>query len=246
MKRVVTFLGLFLIGASANGANGQKTDGIAIPDWSRGNAIPNSPVKSTTPKKTTANTQASSVQKTTLDAKLEAATKIQSTKIDNFTAYSNGVAVDNNTGLMWMRCSLGQTWNGKTCIGNALKYKWNNINGIISNLNNMGYIGHNGWRLPNINELAGIRYCSSGFDRPIVQSITTWCYGNTYQKPTINVEIFPKTALGSYWTSSTMGPHKANVWDENDLWGVDFVDGNMHGNDRNNYHLHIRLVREVY
>ena len=37
---------------------------------------------------------------------------------------SQGLWQDSKTELVWMRCSLGQTWNGKTCIGKGIKYKW--------------------------------------------------------------------------------------------------------------------------
>lgn len=35
-----------------------------------------------------------------------------------------GLVLDKQNGLMWMRCSLGQTWNGQTCTGTAKEYKW--------------------------------------------------------------------------------------------------------------------------
>lgn len=250
MKRVITFLGLFLIGASANGANEQKTDGIAIPDWSRGNAIPNSPVKSTTPKKTTANTQASSVQKTTLDAKSEAATKIKSTKIDNFTAYSNGVVVDNNTKLMWMRCSLGQTWDGKTCVGQAQADTWEESLSLVNELNKQTYGGYNDWRLPYIEELHSLVYCSMGFIKKNniptkkggFKMVEEGCAGKNYQKPTINESAFPNTYNKVYWSLSIyVSP---NGEKDKERWGVFFSRGVDSYYDKNSKR-YIRVVRDI-
>ena len=42
----------------------------------------------------------------------------------NFTINSDGTVTHKTTGLMWMRCSLGQTWDGKTCKDMAAIYTW--------------------------------------------------------------------------------------------------------------------------
>ncbi len=53
---------------------------------------------------------------------------------------------DKRTGLIWQRCSLGQTWDGNTCAGTAKKYKWPQA---LAKSQALG----NGYRLPNIREL---------------------------------------------------------------------------------------------
>jgi len=40
----------------------------------------------------------------------------------NDTLMPKGMWKDPATGLIWDRCSLGQTWDGATCTGNAEKY----------------------------------------------------------------------------------------------------------------------------
>jgi len=57
------------------------------------------------------------------------------------------------SGAVWMRCSLGQTWNGTNCDGTATKFIWDNAILAVGSLN---YGGHNDWRLPTIDELRSI------------------------------------------------------------------------------------------
>ena len=83
---------------------------------------------------------------------------------------------DTQTGLIWQRCSLGQTWNGTSCISDAVIYNWADALQAAKNIGS-------GWRVPNIKEL----------DSLIEQA----CYS-----PSINEVFFPNTQSGSYWSSS--------------------------------------------
>ena len=71
---------------------------------------------------------------------------------------------DKATGLVWMRCRLGQTWNGETCSGDPQR----NINFYqaqeeASQLNQRsGYGGYNDWHVPTIRQLASLITCSNG------------------------------------------------------------------------------------
>jgi hypothetical protein len=69
----------------------------------------------------------------------------------NYMGNQEGTFTDNNTGLMWMRCPLGQTWNGDSCIGVATACTWNGAKAAIST-----FAGYSDWRLPTINELKNI------------------------------------------------------------------------------------------
>lgn len=102
----------------------------------------------------------------------------------------NGTVSDPKTGLIWKRCSEGQIWNSVTngCDGsvnpfNTWKYAFKvvqNVNGGISGQ----ALGHNDWRLPNINELTSI--------------VEVQCV-----KPAFNLSVFPSTpALTLFWSST--------------------------------------------
>ena len=70
--------------------------------------------------------------------------------IDN----GDGTVTDTRTGLMWMRCAMGQTWDGTTCVKNEnpQKYTWKE-----AMAQRQSFAGHDDWRLPSIDELRKIR-----------------------------------------------------------------------------------------
>lgn len=132
----------------------------------------------------------------------------------------NGTVFDSTTGLMWMRCSIGQNWQGETCVaddtGTALTFTWAEA---LVQAQNFGFAGYDDWRLPNKNELESI------VDRA--------CYD-----PAINERVFPNTAAHGYWTNS---PHNFN---DSFAWAINFADGD-HVTTRRTNLLSMRLVREV-
>ena len=151
---------------------------------------------------------------------------------------------DEKTNLTWMRCSLGQSWNGKTCTGKAGKYNWTEAKRLAKNKT---YAGHSNWRLPTRMELHSIVYCSKG-RRGIKLAFNGKktaingkdqngrCLGKNYQRPTINTRKFPNTPAYFYWSSSPYA-HYSHV-----AWGVHFDNGN--DDDDYLYHRrHVRLVR---
>ncbi|MCB1658625.1 MAG: caspase family protein [Pseudomonadales bacterium] len=122
---------------------------------------------------------------------------------------------DPKTNLIWMRCSVGQTWTGKTCIGEGKEMDWDDAMKVGNGFN---YGGVTGWRLPNIEELKTIMikgkagYASAFFSRP---ESDTW---------------------GSYWSSSPV----AN--DSSYAWFVGFY-GRSGGNGAKTNNYYVRLVR---
>ena len=111
-----------------------------------------------------------------------------STPSSDFTVNTDATVIHQKTGLIWMRCSLGQSWNGSTCTGSARNYTWQQALQAGKALNDAGgYAGRTDWRLPNIKEL-----------RSIVES---QCYS-----PPMNTEVFPNTPASSFWSASASNP----------------------------------------
>ena len=106
---------------------------------------------------------------------------------------SNGDMIyDTTTQLEWQRCSLGQTWNGRTCTGEANPYTWDQARAAADRVS--------GWRLPTIDELRTLVYCSSGQPARFNSSGRS-CSGD-YQRPTIVTEAFPETPSSVFWSGS--------------------------------------------
>jgi len=141
---------------------------------------------------------------------------------DHFLDNNNGTVSDPKTGLIWKKCSEGQSYNSGTnsCDNAASTYNWaaalqqtQDVNAATSGEN----LGQTDWRVPNINELASIAELS--------------CFS-----PAINLSIFPSTPSNGYWSSS---PRASYVYG---AWIVNFDDG-YDGTLYKNYYPHVRLVR---
>ena len=147
------------------------------------------------------------------------------TPTSDFTIHDNGTVTHNVTGLMWMRCSLGQTWNQDTqkCGGSASGYTW--VDALTAAGNNET-AEHTNWRLPNRNELLSI--------------IEARCHS-----PAVNSDIFPNipnTNNGNpvYWSATPdFQPGASNSLT------VLFGNGLSSPRGRNNGAQHARLVRDI-
>ena len=125
----------------------------------------------------------------------------------------DGTVTDNETGLMWSRCSQGQS--GEYCATGTVSYTtWTSA---LTAANASTLAGHDDWRLPNIMELQSL--------------VETGCYN-----PSINTTMFPVTASTYYWSSTTYAPNASNAW------GVYFNVGSLLAYSKSNGYA-VRLVR---
>ena len=139
-----------------------------------------------------------------------------------FLGKNQDIVEDTRTQLQWQRCSLGQTWTGVTCTGEAKKYKWDEARRAAPT----------GWRLPTKDELASLVYCSSGEPAYWKTASGEWCKG-AYTSPTISITAFPNTPIFGFWSSSPVADYARFV---------NFILGDVGLYDRNDGLL-VRLVR---
>jgi hypothetical protein len=139
---------------------------------------------------------------------------IATTPSSNFTIHNDGTATHNTTGLMWMRCSLGQVWDGKACTGSPAIYTWQE--GLQAG-DRHEFAGYSDWRLPNKNELESI--------------VEERCFS-----PAINITVFPGTPPVFFWASSPYAGFSQGAW------SVDFGYGAVNASDKDGS-IPVRLVR---
>lgn len=131
----------------------------------------------------------------------------ESTPSSRFTIIGAGLVTDNQTGITWMRCAIGQSWNGSTCVGKATTYDWQSAMSRVKKINDSNYAGHHDWRLPYIPELASI--------------VERQCFN-----PRVNLTVFPATPSISFWSGmERMG--YANM-----AYALDFGGGNATPKDK--------------
>jgi hypothetical protein len=141
-----------------------------------------------------------------------------------FLGNDQGIVEDTLTKLQWQRCSLGQTWNGATCAGEAKQYTWDKAIRIAPA----------GWRLPRKDELASLVYCSSG--KPAYWKPASGGCQGAYSKPTIWSVAYPNTPEGWFWSSSPSADFADGAW------YVDFGSGYVYDSGKG-YAEYVRLVR---
>ncbi len=98
------------------------------------------------------------------------------------TIGSDYVVKDNLTGLMWKKCSEGQTASVSNCTGTPGTYTFA---AALTRCGAQTYAGFSDWRLPNIRELFSI------------------INDNTFTAPLIDKVKFPVTVSDAYWSSTT-------------------------------------------
>ena len=137
---------------------------------------------------------------------------------NSFVDNHDGTVTDLKTGLMWQKCTMGQSYNPDTngCDGVASVHTWKSALDACESLELAGF---HDWRLPNRNEL---------------QSIVDYSLG----EPSIDLTYFPGTQREYYWSATTMESYPSYAW------GVDFDYGYVPGKDKSKIiYLYARAVR---
>ena len=134
-----------------------------------------------------------------------------------FTDNNDGTITDTTTGLVWDKCSRGQTWSPGTCTGTASTHTWAAALSEATAANTASHRGHTDWRLPNVTE-----------QESLVKM--------TAVNPAIEGAAFPNTPWNWFWSSTTYAPGPA------DAWVVDFGNGGTNAY-RKTFTFHVRLVR---
>lgn len=108
----------------------------------------------------------------------------ETTPATDFTINPDGTVLHKTTGLIWMRCALGQTWTGATCAGAPVSHDWQAALIAAADFNAAdGHAGFKDWRLPNIKELDSL--------------VELQCV-----RPSLNAGVFPATPDCRFWTST--------------------------------------------
>lgn len=113
---------------------------------------------------------------------------------ERYLDHGDGTVTDTETNLRWQRCSVGQTWTGETCSGEAAKLGWKQA--MLK--------AEDGWRLPTIDELDTLVHCSTARNPNVHHLRGGGCLGE-FDRPVINTEVFPKTPPHWYWSSAAYG-----------------------------------------
>ena len=141
----------------------------------------------------------------------------------DYTAHA--IIEDVSSGLRWLRCSVGQHWDGSTCTGEPGVYTWEEARELAA--------ATEAARLPTIVELRTLVYCSSGYPAPFNSDNNSSCSGD-YQRPTIVADAFPNTPPIPFWTTSFIG-------DGRRVWFTSFYSGHSGVVDKENS-FRVRLV----
>ncbi|KOR32705.1 hypothetical protein TI05_05585 [Achromatium sp. WMS3] len=146
---------------------------------------------------------------------------------NRYVTNMDGTVSDTENGIMWKRCSEGQTWTGVNCTGNAHtmtldqalnkqinRTLWQRIHSSKKQAWPT-FAGYDDWRLPNCEELRSLVWCSNGTSQE-----EAWKYGcggmngrnGTYQAPTLDISVFPNTPLWQFWSSSLYNSNPNRAW----------------------------------
>ncbi len=143
---------------------------------------------------------------------------------DRYQVFGNGTIIrDTVNNLEWLRCKQSLSWDTETetCAGTSYAYTYYEA------------VDASGFRLPTIEELRTLVYCSNNDPREYPNGAV--CQNGSAQ-PAINQIAFPETGFGNYWTSTDQGANTKAI--------VSFIDGSE-STATTNSGASIRMVRPV-
>lgn len=135
---------------------------------------------------------------------------------DTTVAADGSEVKDTATGLIWRRCSEGQTWSGSTCTGTAATYTHENA---LLRAKTEATSSGKAWRVPNVKELSSITQLGVSVN------------------PSIDTAAFPATPSSYFWSSSPYVGYSYGAW------FVFFGYGYVYSGDYRNGSVYVRLVR---
>ncbi len=118
---------------------------------------------------------------------------LETAPASQFKNNGDGTVTDKKSGLTWMKCSVGMSWDGKICAGDAYRENWRKAKSEAQSLNKKGFAGSKKWRLPTRDELETI--------------VEHKCFA-----PSISTEVFPRTATTGYWTATEDNNYDKHAW----------------------------------
>lgn len=107
----------------------------------------------------------------------------ETTPATEFLDFNDGTVLHLKTGLLWAKCALGQTYSDGKCLHSATNFPTPSAALLAAADLKSAFLGHEGFRMPNIKELASIveRQCTA---------------------PTINLAVFPDTPSSTFLTNT--------------------------------------------
>ena len=117
----------------------------------------------------------------------------------------DGTVTDPTTGLVWMRCPMGQTLDSYGCAGTARTYTGDKAEALTGHVT---FAGQSDWRLPNVRELQTI------VDRSVtVPAIDSVAFPNTDPKPFWAASSYTGITYDAWYVSFDFGrPTYAPYW----------------------------------
>jgi Protein of unknown function (DUF1566) len=146
-----------------------------------------------------------------------------------YTYSANGSEVtDSQTGLIWRRCSAGQSWTGTGCAADSSQTSFTHEAALVYARNQTG------WRLPNVKELRSLLLDSSPSSSFSIDAVA---FPNIFDTDL--------NGIGVYWSSTP------NVQQSTSAWAVRFLpvrqnnvpDVGSVSSQLRNASLNVRLVR---